>query len=279
MGCDPCWICRRSYPTSLSLTSLTSGSSGGSSGGSGAPDTNWIGCCGNVAGTYVPATPHGQDVDIDNGVTIHRTFKAPFDFLGSPFPSCGASWSYKVNTFNQGMAQNPLPPYEYTIPIYSYGIVRCQGADNNPIFWEQDDNQFPYEEQARDFTVEFLSRADVNLSVGNWPFATATIAAGADSTRVNCTITERFLGYTRWATAIGGEAFYDVTRIARYSGWLPKPCPESGTFTLPHFGTTFIEHTLFSAAGDGTMAGTWFDFASYPACVAALDPYAVEITI
>lgn len=286
-GCDPCWICRKSYPASLSITSLVSGSSSGSGGSGSPPPTGWVGCCGHAAGTYAPATPFGQNIDFDNGVTIHRTFKAPYhvvDIMGrgsnGNYPACEASWRFKKSIYTQGYSRNPSTG-EYDIEMISSGVVRCQGADADPILYGTNGVISPYD-QGRGFVVELLSDLIVKVSVGGFPFFEAgdpRIASTGNSTRVDCFIQERFFGFTNFTptgTGIGssaGMAVYDVIKLSRYSTHLPKPCPLSGTFSLPLFGVTYVPVLLYSAFGLAT------DFATYPSCVSTDEAYGVSITI
>lgn len=280
MGCDPCWICRRSYPASVTLTANSTGTGGGSSSGGG-PNPAWGLCCGHLAGTYVPATPYGQDVDFDNGVTLHRTFKAPYTILGSTFPSCGANWEFKTSDFLQGYKQDIFGVCN--VPVYQNGVWRCQGANTDPIVYN-DPTGWCSADINRPYVVEYLQDASVQLAVGGWPFSSATVAADADSTRVDCYISERFRGYTSFNASGSsyptGFAYYEVVRNVRYSVWLSKPCPTTGTFTLTRFGTTFIPIYLASTYSTGPLIGdTITDFASYPDCVSEVDPYTVDITL
>jgi hypothetical protein len=286
MGCDPCWICRRSYPASLSIDYIGSSGSSGSSGG--ASITGWFGCCGLAAGTYVPLTPHGQDVTVDNGVTEHRTFKAPYDLGlgGAAVPGCIAYWRWKGRQFQQGWIEEsiepPLPRRPY-YPIESF-ITRCQGTDNDPIdYWK---GLSFIEDPTSSFAVEFVRDLEVAITVGNWPFFDLSlgdprIAKSLSSTQIDCTITTRYYGEALILSPPGGgfpygNARYDILRKETYRKRLSKPCPESGTFTLEHVGSG----TLFGGLTNNIYGtGNVLLPVTIPECVLADESYAVSISL
>ncbi len=284
MGCDPCWICRRSYPASVAITSLGGGSGTGSAG---TDLSGWRGCCGYGAGTFVPATPYGQDTTFDNGITLHRTFKSPLIYptgevtgLG---PACIAWWRFKRTQYRQGSSRNLAG--EWVDPVYKLAVARCAGTDADPS--EYRENWNPADE--RTFRVEMLTELDITLGVGGAPFLpleSPTIAASPDSTRIDVYIYERFLGFT-WiqGTFAGftqltphGWASYDFHRMQRYSIWLPKPCITTGTFTVPFWGWTTIFNQLnnFVINPGGSPATI-----AIPPCVASVSSpaYSVELTL
>lgn len=77
MGCDTCWICRRSYPNSVIVTP---GTGYGSS------------CCAGIIGTHVTA-PWGTAVNLDpsSASFLHYGFGTSDDFPVNKF-ACGARW-------------------------------------------------------------------------------------------------------------------------------------------------------------------------------------------
>jgi hypothetical protein len=265
------------------------GGSSGSSGSSGGEDiTGWFGCCGLAAGTYVPLTPHGQDVTVDNGVTNHRTFKAPYLTGiggGQVAASCAAVWQWKTQQMQAGWAEEfsfggvtyPRQPY-----FPSYGVVaRCQGTDDDPIeYWN---GSGVLEDPTSSFAVEYVRDLEVNLTVGNFPFVgvdDSRVAASASSTQITCYIDTRYEGHAFILAALGvypqGNAAYDVLRREVYRVHLPKPCPQSGTFELAHVGTSTIYENVRQNIYDSPGHFMTVDL---PDCVLATESYAVSITI
>lgn len=290
MGCDPCWICRRSYPSSVSITAIGGGSSG-SSGSGGSSITGWVGCCGGAAGTFVPAIPYGQR-DIDNGITIHDTFKHLPDGLGVG-PSCSANWRWKKSLFYQGMARtNPggSPP-AYGPWLWGSAVSRCNGDDTDYYFAGILNSSLPPGAANNASTFEMLVDLRVSVSVGS--ISGANVAANPNSTRVDVSIFESYFGYAYVPpvvvgsgtsvtyTNIWGEAYYTYTKQQRYSVWLPKPCPESGSFSVPHFGTTVLANTVAQGFYNGFVWPTAGPLVpvQIPSCVTQAAGYSVSITI
>jgi len=81
MGCDDCWICRRSYPDSITIDTLS---------GYGPA------CCTNLIGTYAAATWGNQ---YDTGGVLHYGFGTTNNttFYESGKPKCLAIWSGRCN--------------------------------------------------------------------------------------------------------------------------------------------------------------------------------------
>lgn len=245
MGCDPCWICRFSYPAYISIAANPSLPTG-----AGITPTEWVGCHGNAIGTYSPAVPYsyvqllpgsgpGTIQEVDNGVTVHRTFRTPgWDSFGLYYQNtglgsysnyavdnCSAMWRHKPSTFTDydGMTGSST----------RQAVARC--VDTWPTQ--------PRTPESIGGKVEEVSYISVQVIVGNVTDVSQNTrqAAATDSTLVRVLIRENFLGWWQDDASIFGTyqtGTYIVDRVERYQLRLDKPCPRSGTITLPFFGRT-----------------------------------------
>jgi len=188
MGCDDCWICRSSYPDSITINNLT--------GYGGYGD-----CCANLLGTFA-TSEWGEQYDNIGGVT-HRSFGTTVpDNFGIPTKSiCEAIWS-----------------------------GRC--VDSPTSIW----------------------RLDVVVGTHLPTFLDLTspeIAANPSSTRVTAKL-------YMYIISVFPNVEYDVTRIEYYTVDLPKPCPQSGVFTLAPVGTPSINTTIGTAGAPVCWRSTDF---------------------
>jgi hypothetical protein len=265
MGCDPCWICRFSYPSYITISSHPDAVRDVSA------TTGWKGCLGVSTGTFVPALPFGTPA-FTNEVATHYTFRTPIpgpSGILSPNP-CSAQWRLAITNFTQGeylqfgewipIRANNIGQFAGDVPTTA--VARCTGDDS--IAWDRGGVTIKRETFG---AIEYLQQSIVSVGVGavTGPLlAPTTRASSLGSTTIVVAFLEVLMGYYR-ASGVSGE--YNVTRIERHELVLDKPCQRVGTFDAQ-----FVSRSLSGGPIFGTLP--------VPAGVTTATPqYQVTVTL
>lgn len=207
-GCDPCWICRWSYPTAVVITANPSAPSGGGL---------WPGNCRQKAvGTFAVADPFTGPWD--NGTTIHWPIgTAKTDGIGPAKDTrCGAHWRFKSSEFVVGDF--------FGLPLYKTAVFRCGGVEGQ-------------------YDLEWVNNLYISYGVGSRT-ENSIVAANSKSTRVTVSIQETLAGWHDTDPSIsstGTVSSWTVQRIEQFIVDLGKPCPKTGSFTMTHQSTTVTD--------------------------------------